>query len=656
MAARRLIKFDDILDMLRCGAPVVAPDGSLVVFTVTKPDIEHNRNQVDLYALGPDGQGLRQLTHRGSSNQDPAFSPDGTHLAFVSNRSGSAQVWVLPLAGGEARQVTDFPFGARQPQWFPDGNRLAAVTKVMEDCRDLEELKKREEEKPKHSGGRLIDSLMFRHWDAWTENQLEHIFSFDLDGGAAVDHTPGNSPCPPRSLSGTPDFALSPDGNELCFVCLRTPDQAVSTNLNLWTVPISGGDPVRISPWEGANTHPVYSPDGRYIAFTGMRRAGYEADLNELLLYNRETEELTELAPGFDRSVQAPVWDADSSTLYFAAQDQGTNRIYRVGLESGSPDAVTSSATDSRPAPAGESLIFARQNLVSPPELFSVPVRGGEPVPLTYFNRDLLAGLDMNDGEDFWYEGADGWKVHGVLVKPPAFDPGKKYPVVFVIHGGPQAMSGRDFHERWNPQLFASPGYVCVMINPRGSTGYGQEFTDGIRGEWGGKCYQDLLRGFDYVLENYAFCDGERTAAAGASFGGFMVNWIAGQTDRFRCLVSHDGIFNTEMMNWLTDELWFTEWEFKGLPWESPEAYREYSPHRFVQNMSTPMFVIQGEQDFRCVTAESLGLFTALQRKGVPSQLLYFPDEGHWVLRPVNRRQWYKEVLSWLGKYLDEPS
>ncbi len=258
----------------------------------------------------------------------------------------------------------------------------------------------------------------------------------------------------------------------------------------------------------------------------------------------------------------------------------------------------------------------------------------------------------MNEAEDFWFEGAEGARVHGMLVKPPDFQEGRRYPTVFLIHGGPQGMFGLDFHERWNPQLFAAPGYVVVMINPRGSTGYGQAFTDAIRGEWGGACYRDLERGFDHVLETFPFCDPERTAAAGASFGGFMVNWIAGHTDRFRCLVSHDGIFNTEMMDWATDELWFTEWEFEGAPWENPEAYRRWSPHLHVESMKTPMLVIQGEQDFRCPASEGLNLFTALQRRGVPSRLLYFEDEGHWVLKPRNREVWWRNVLGWLERYL----
>jgi dipeptidyl aminopeptidase/acylaminoacyl peptidase len=267
-------------------------------------------------------------------------------------------------------------------------------------------------------------------------------------------------------------------------------------------------------------------------------------------------------------------------------------------------------------------------------------------------NEKLLGELELQDPVDFWFEGANDERVHGFILKPPGFEAGKKYPVVFLIHGGPQSAFTLDFHERWNAQLFASPGFVVVQINPRGSTGFGQEFTDAIRGEWGGATYEDLSRGFDYVLGKYEYCDPERTAAAGASFGGFMVNWIAGRTDRFKCLVSHDGIFNTEMMDFATDELWFTEWEFGGAPWESPESYLKWSPHLHVDKMKTPLLVIQGEQDFRCVATEGLTLFTALQRKGVPSKLLYFPDEGHWVLKPKNRKVWNETVLGWLEKYL----
>jgi dipeptidyl aminopeptidase/acylaminoacyl peptidase len=657
MTARRPIRFADMLAMWRASAPCVSPDGRSVVFTATRPDREQNRNRSHLYRVPVEGGEPVRLTFEGSANTAPAFSPDGRWIAFTSNRADdTSQIFVLPAAGGEARRVTSLRLGARTPVWFPDGKRLLAASPVYRDTNDQAEIERGEDEAKKEGvRPRLIDSLMFRHWDAWTENKLNHLFVVDVASGEARDLTPGPYPVPPRSLSGSPDYAVSPDGSEVCFVSLRRDDQAVSTNLNLWTVPADGGEPKRLSRWDGANAYPAYSPDGSSIAYGGMRTPGYEADRIELLVVDRKSGGVREAAPDFPESVGAPVWSPDGSRLFFAANDAGRTRIYGIPAAGGIPEPLTAEASDHAPviAPDGKTVVFVRETIAAPPGIFAVGTAGGEPRALADLNAAVLAELNLPGIEDFWYEGAKGAKVHGMLLRPPGFTQGKRYPVVFLIHGGPQSMFGLDFHERWNAQLFASRGWVVVMINPRGSRGYGQAFTDAIRGEWGGDCYRDLVLGFDHVLETFDFCDPARTAAAGASFGGYMVNWIAGQTDRFRCLVCHDGIFNTEMMEFATDELWFTEWEFGGLPWESPEEYRKWSPHLHVRDMKTPMLIIHGEQDFRCVPEEGLTMFTALQRRGIESKLLYFPDEGHWVLKPRNREVWYATVLDWLEAHLE---
>jgi dipeptidyl aminopeptidase/acylaminoacyl peptidase len=651
------MRFADMLALWRAAMPRVSPDGWTVVFVATRPDREQNRNQSHLYRVSVDGGDPVRLTFDGSVNTAPAFSPDGRWIAFASNRvDDTLQIYVLPTAGGEARRVTALRLGARGPVWFPDGKRLLAVSPVYRDTNDQAEIERREDERKKEGvRPRLIDSLMFRHWDVWTENKVNHLFVIAVDSGEARDLTPGPYPVPPRSLSGPPDYAVSPDGSEVCFVSLRTPDQAVSTNCNLWAVSPEGGEPRRMSPWDGANAYPAYSPDGSAIAYGGMRTPGYEADKIELLVYERKRGTVREAAPDFAESVGPPVWSPDGSRLFFAANDGGRTRIYAVPSAGGAPEPLTAEAGDHNPviAPDGKTVVFVRETLTFPPGIFAVPAGGGEAASLASLNADVLAELDLPPAEDFWYEGAKGARVHGMLLRPPGFKAGKRYPVVFLIHGGPQSMFGLDFHERWNAQLFAARGWVVVMINPRGSRGYGQAFTDAIRGEWGGDCYQDLIRGFDHVLETFDFCDPGRTAAAGASFGGYMVNWIAGQTDRFRCLVCHDGIFNTEMMEYATDELWFTEWEFGGMPWESPEEYRRWSPHLQAGKMKTPMLIIHGEQDFRCVPEEGLTLFTALQRRGIESRLLTFPDEGHWVQKPRNREVWYDTVLGWLEAHLE---
>ncbi len=649
-------RFKDFLDQRRASQPVLSPDGRDLVFTVVQPSWDKNTNIRHIFRVDPGGGEPRQLTNAGTSNADPAFSPDGQYLAFTSNRSGTSQIWLLPSTGGEARQLTRLALGARRPVWFPDGRKLLVISPVKVEAPGHEPVGGQDSSSPGSDGPAPIvaGELMFRHWDSWTEGKVDHLFVVDVATGEARDLVPGPWPVPPRSLTGHPDYAISPDGTEVCFVSLRESEQAWSTNTNLWVIPAEGGTPRRISPWPGCNAFPAYSPDGRYIAYCGMLRAGYESDRREILVHDRRRRTTRELAPGFDRSAGPLQWSPDGSRLCFSAEDSGAVRLFVVPSEGGTPGPITAACTDHSPrwTPDGSSIVFVRETFRSPPEIWRQGFGRSEPVPITGLNDSVMDRLVLNEPEPFGYLGAKGLRIHGFLLKPPGFQEGRKYPVVFLIHGGPQGAWGPDFHERWNLQLFASPGYVVVAINPRGSTGYGQDFVDAIHGEWGGDCYEDLQRGFDYVLDTFEFCDGQRCAAAGASFGGFMVNWIAGHTDRFKCLVSHDGIFNTEMMAWVTDELWFTEWEFDGLPWDSPEAYRRYSPHLHVENMKTPMLVIQGEQDFRCTAAEGLGLFTALQRRGVESRLLYFRDEGHWVVKPRNRQLWWDTVLGWLDAHL----
>ncbi len=638
-------------------SPSPSPAGDRVVFVVKRPDLEANRNGLQLWSVDlPEGE-PRQLTTAGSVNCEPAFSPDGSLLAFTSNRADGRQIWLLPSAGGEARQLTKLPGGAWRAVWFADGTRLLVISSVFADASDDDAVKARiEAAKARKSSGRVIDSLMFRHWDSWREERVDHVFVVDVQTGEATDLTPGPWPAPPLSLSGPPDFCASPDGGSVYFTSVRDDDLARSTNVNIWRVPSDGSQPPeRVSPGGGCNVFPAISPCGHHLAYCAMERVGYEADRLSLVKLDLDSGELTELCPDFDRMVMAPAWSADGQWLLFHAEDHARTRIYKVPAAGGTPEPLTSDATDRGEVLAadGATVFFERQSLLGPPELHAVPFAGGPPRALTAFNGEQLAGIELNTPEDFYYEGADGLRCHGVVIKPPGHQPGEKHPVVFLIHGGPQGAFGHDFHERWNAQLFAAPGYAVVMLNPRGSTGFGQAMTDAIRGEWGGACLEDLQRGFDHVFAHYEFCDPERAAAAGASFGGFMVNWMAAHDHRFRCLVSHDGIFNTEMMEYLTDELWFTEWEFEGVPWENPTAYRQYSPHLHVETMATPMLVIQGEQDFRCTAAEGLGLFTALQRRGVPSRLLWFPDEGHWVVKPANREQWWITVHDWLARWLE---
>ncbi len=655
-AEARPFTVTDLLQQRRAMSPCPAPDGGRLVFVVKQADLDKDANDLQLWEIPLPGGAPRQLTTAGTVNCEPAFSPDGSLLAFTSNRADGRQIWLLPAAGGEARQLTTLPGGASRAVWFPDGQRLLVISSVFADASQDAVVRERiQAGKDRKASGKVIDALMFRHWDSWLDGRVDHVFVVDVATGQAADLTPGPWPAPPLSLSGPPDYCASPDGAEVFFTSVRDAELARSTNVNIWRVDSDGSaPPERVSPGQGCNVFPALSPCGSFLAYCAMERAGYEADLLRLVRLDLDSGELVELCPGFDRMVMAPQWSADGQWLVFHAEDHGRTRLYRIPATGGTPEPITSGATDRGEALSSDSatVYFERQSLQGPPELCAVPLLGGEPSGLTSLNAAQLVELALPPAEDFYYEGAEGLRCHGVVVRPPNFDPSQRYPVVFLIHGGPQGAFGHDFHERWNAPLFAAPGYVVVMLNPRGSTGFGQAMTDAIRGEWGGACFEDLQRGFDHTLASYPFCDPERMAAAGASFGGFMVNWIASHDHRFRCLVSHDGIFNTEMMEYLTDELWFTEWEFEGVPWENPTAYRQYSPHLHVEKMQTPMLVVQGEQDFRCTGAEGLGLFTALQRRGVPSRLLWFPDEGHWVVKPANRELWWTTVHEWLARYL----
>jgi dipeptidyl aminopeptidase/acylaminoacyl peptidase len=383
-----------------------------------------------------------------------------------------------------------------------------------------------------------------------------------------------------------------------------------------------------------------------------MKRAGFEADQKQLILYERSTGKRLNLTEQFDYSVNDMVWSPDSKAIYFNADDKSNESLFKLSIAGRQLETLVGKGyTHSlRIVPDGKSLVVARESINQPAEIFRIDTDGKNIKKLTAVNESRLSQIEMNAKEDFWFDGAGGTKVHGFIVKPPGFDAGKKYPMVFLIHGGPQGQWGDQFHYRWNAQMFAARGNVVVLINPRGSTGYGQRFTDEISRDWGGKAYEDLMLALDHVLKTYPFIDGKRLAAAGASYGGYMVNWIAGHTDRFRCLVSHDGVFNPKSMYGTTEELWFPEWELGGTPYKNPELYEKWSPMAFAHNFKTPMLVIHGQMDFRLDVSEGFQLFTALQRQGVKSKMLYFPDEGHFVGKPANAELWYKTVLDWIDE------
>ncbi len=653
---KHAITFDDLIALGRIGSFEISPDGKNVAFTVTWFDKEANSSNTDIYLAPVKGGDPYRFVRSDGADYEPCWSPDGRKLAFVSTRGGSPQIWVIPVDGGEAKKITDIPTGVSSPLWSPDGKRFAFTSSVYPDCGDMDCNEKKLNE---HNDGkvkaRLIDHLLFRHWNYWREGRWDHLFLTGMDGGEPVEINKGRTDVPPISLGGSRDYGFSPDGKEICYTLNPDPMVAISTNNDIWIVPVAGGEPKNLTAGNPANDNsPRYSPNGRYIAWRSMTRAGFEADRYRLTLYDRRSGKISTLTEELDYSIGNFDWAPNSRDIYFCVQERVRYSIGRVSIKGCDAKFVITSGYDSnvRVSPDGKNLVFPRQRVNAPTDLYRSSTSGKNITRLTDINSAVLENLVMNPLEEFWFEGAGGRQVHGMIVKPPFFEEGRKYPVILLIHGGPQGAFGDNFHYRWNVQMFASPGYVVVTINFTGSTGYGQAFTDAISGDWNGAPYEDIMKGIKYIEANFDFIDAERIGAAGASYGGYMVDWIEGHTDRFKCLVSHAGVYNLESMYGATEELWFPEWEFEGTPWSNPEMYGKLSPHRYAADFRTPCLVVHGEHDYRVPYNQGLEFFTALQRQGVESKLLFFPDEDHFVRKPLNAELWWGTIHEWFEAYL----
>jgi dipeptidyl aminopeptidase/acylaminoacyl peptidase len=659
--SRRAINVHDLLSLQRLSDPKISPDGSLVAYTVSTPDREANRLARNLWLVPTAGGEPRQLTTSGNDG-GARWSPDGRRLAFLSTRGGTQQIYLIALVGGEAAPLTSLSGGADKIVWSPDGASVAFTSRVFPECKDDEcnakRVKARDESKVK---ARAYDRLLYRHWTEWSDGRRGHLFVVPMTGGTPKDLTPGaDYDIPPVQREGPHPIAFSPDGKEIAFVAVTDPVEATSTNGDIFAVAADGSttSPKRLTSGPGFDGAPAYSPDGRTLAFRSQAKAGLESDRWRLMQYDRASTTTREVTPDFDRSVEALAWSPDSSTLYFNAEDRTFEPIFSVPAAGGTPRSLTPNNYDSEwtLSADGKTLVMARSSQSAPAELIAATVDASRTTVLTHHNRELLGKLDLGSAEHFTFAGAGGAEIHAMLLRPPAFDPSKKYPVVMILHGGPETMFGDTWSYRWNTQMFAGPGYAVLMINRHGSTGFGQAFTDAIQDDWGGKPYEDLMKGLDAALVKYPFLDGTRVAAAGASYGGYMIDWMASQSKgRFKALVSHAGVYDLTSKYGTTEELWFPEAEFKGTPWTSREVYDRWSPHLRAPEFGqykTPMLVIAGELDFRVSYTQSLEFFTALQRQGVPSRLIVFPDEGHWILKPENSAYWYQEVLVWIKKYL----
>lgn len=675
--------FEDMLKLKRVGAPVPSSDGKWVVFDCVDVDLEANTRISHLWVVPANGGESRRLNPTPNHEERPRFSPDGKRLIWTSKATDPTQIWMCDFDSGSGvlvgkpHQVTNISTGADGGIWSPDGKNIAFVSAVFPDCRDDACNKQRDEELKKSKvKAKIFSRLFYRHWSAFTEFKRSHLFVISADAvGAFVsnaqalgtsastprDLTPGDHDVPPFSLGGQDMYAISPDGKEVAYTSNIDEVEATSTNNEIFVVPMSGGTAKKISTSPGADTTPLYSTDGKYLAWRSQTRGGFEADKWRLLVQDRQSGKTRDLTQKFDRSVGSFTWFSDISNggLFFTAEDKGESPIYALFLDRDQPTpGPRLHADDLVWQEKTSTLFFTRMSIAAPNEIWRFNLSGEtlgrtvEPEPVTHMNDALLSQLDMQPLESFTFKGANDEDVQGFMVKPPGFDPHKKYPLKFLIHGGPQGAWGNSWTYRWNAELFAATGnYVVVMINFHGSTGYGQKFTDSISGDWGGKPYVDLIKGLDYAEKTYPFIDKNREAALGASYGGYMANWLLGHTNRFKCIVSHDGMFNAESAYGMTEELWFPNWEFGGPPWKKRDVYRKWSPHEYAANFKTPTLVVHGQNDYRLDVSQGFDLFTTLQILKVPSKMLYFPDEGHWVLKPQNSRLWYKTVNDWVDQW-----
>lgn len=661
----RAMTVEDLLSVKSVGGLKLSPNGQTVAYSVSVIDKKTGKSNSDIWLLDL-GRGAepKQLTTSSASDSEPAWTPDGKSIVFVSRRSGTAQIWQISVDGGEARQITNLPIDVTNgPVVSPDGKNVAFSAQVYPGKSAQEtadEDKRRSEIK---SSVKTFDSLMIRHWDTYDDGKRSHIFVANLQTGEAHDTAPSlkvNSP--PAPFGGSTEYTFTGDSKAVIFTAEPLKDHAWSTNTDLWMASVEGGDLKNLtSSNQAADAQPAVSPDGRHLAYVRQIRAGFEADLWVLTILDLESGQIRELTRSLDRPVHGFSWTHDGKAILAEIENQGHQDVFRVDptgitepeLLFGGRGVHASVASGSR----NGVIAYTRSDSSAPAEIFTSRVPADGPVVtkrISTHNDDLVSQLDLSPAESFTFKGADNDDVQGWIIKPPGFDASRKYPVLFLIHGGPQGAWNDVWHARWNSALFAAPGYVVVAINPRGSTGFGQKFTDQISRDWNGRVYTDLMNGLDHALKTNPYMDADRVGAAGGSYGGYMVNWIAGQTDRFKCLISHAGVWDLPSMYGTTEELWFAEWEFGGPPWEKEfwEGYVSQSPSTFAGHIKTPVLVTHGSLDYRVPEAQGFGLFTALQRRGVPSRLVLFPDENHWILKMENRRVWWNEMHQWLKTYL----
>ena len=652
------IEFTDFFQMGRVTDPQISTDGKYIAYTITVYSIEKNKGNSDIFVISTDGKEQRQLTFSDNNDHSPRWSPDGGTIAFISDRDNSSQIYIIPSHGGKAYQVTNIATKIKSFTWSPDGKYAMVATDMYPEATTPEKSKKIDEGKEKDlANGKIFDHLMYRHWNEWRDGKYSRILVVPTEKGETVSVTPATNDTPPIALGSDHDFVWAPNSNDICYVSNPDPIVAISTNNDLWLTDRVHSYQKQITTNKGNDMGPLFSPSGKYIAYMSMARAGFESDQTDLKVYDLKTNKIENLTETLDLSIADFAWSPKSNKLYFRAPYHGYHRVYRIDWKSKKRELLLDqhNVVAMSISPNGKSLVLAMEAINQPIELYRFDISSRKLTQLTFSNKEKLAELEMNPLEEFWFIGAKNDSIHMLMLKPPHFDPAKKYPLICLVHGGPQGAWEDEFHYRWNAEMFAAPGYVVIMINFHGSRGYGQAFCDAVSKDWGGAPYEDIMTGTKWAIKTFDFIDPQRVGAAGASFGGFMLNWIEGHNEEglFKALVSHDGVYEQVSMFGGTEELWFPRWEFNGYPWDKGSLYQKWNPANYVNDFNTPMLIIHGQNDFRIPYTQAMQLFTALQIKGVDSRFLFFPDEDHFVRKPQNAQLWWKTVHEWLGRYLN---
>ncbi len=644
---------DALYQLKSVSSPAISPDGRYIAFSVTSFNLKEGSSNSEIYLMRLDGGQQRRMTVNDAADFAPSWSPDGRFIYFLSTRSGDAQVWRIPVAGGEAEQITDFPMGVEEYVVAPNGKWIAFSTKVFPECGADGDCSKALQDDMENGPvqAHLADRLLYRHWTFWKDGKRTHTLLYDMESKTYRDLTPGDYDAPSFSLGGMTGFAFAPDARELCYVSNHDSNEWETTNKDLWLVSTEGGNAKNITDEnEAYDGEPLYSPNGRYIAFKMQKIPTYESDRFRLAIYDRRTGKKTILTESFDYWVDAFAWAPDSRSIYFTAEVKGHVPLYKVDIRSRKIRQILDVKTidDFVISPDGKWVVLTRRSVGEPREIWRATTKGKKLQRLTFFNKAIEDSVDIRPAEEMWIPSPTGRKIHTFIVKPHNFDPNKKYPLILNVHGGPQGMWADAFRGDW--QVYPGAGYIVAFPNPHGSTGYGQEFTAEISGDWGGKVYQDVMAVAD-SLARLPYVDENRMGAMGWSYGGYMMMWLEGHTTRFKALAAMMGVYDLPAMYGATEELWFPQWDLKGTPWTS-DLYEKWSPHNYAANFKTPCLVITGELDYRVPYTQSLEFFTALQKQGVPSRLIVFKYDGHWPSYVRSMPVYYNAHLEWFHKYL----